>query len=185
MKANYKGSEVDVIRFNFASKMADIDLKGTDTTVPFLSLTDIKAEHGEPFYPVPPKPKTTRKKAVKYVWAQDKMTAVYYEIVSINLRKRTVRLQIPWISKTNKFHTHGPCQVVRPLNEVLFLSRNTKPSVKIEKKYGVSSTEKLTRIVLAGYAVHFSGLQIIAKNSLPEKKGTLTVVYQRIFGKRT
>jgi len=181
MKANYKGSEVDVIRFNFASKMADINLKGTDTTVPFLSLTDIKAEQGEPFYV----PIGRQDRGKKYVWAQDKMTGIYYEIISINMQKRAVRLQAPGLKKQEYFAVNSPAQVVRPLNDVLFLSRKAEPSVKIEGASKFSSQYKLTRIVLAGYAVHFSGQQIIAKNSLPEKKGTLTVVYQRIFGKRT
>jgi len=181
MKANYEGREVAVIRFNFASKMADINLKGTDTTVPFLSLTDIKAEQGEPFYI----PIGRQKGSKKYVWAQDKMTGVFLEIVSIDMQKRTVRVQADQLKTTRNFPTHSPIQVVKPLNDVLFLSRNAEPSVKIEGATKFSSQYKLTRIVLAGYAVHFSGQQIIAKNSLPEKKGTLTVVYQRIFGKRT
>jgi len=181
MKANYKGGEVDVIRFNFASKMAEINLKGTDTTVPFLSLTDIKAERGEPFYI----PAGRQDGGKKYVWAQDKMTGIYYEIVSIDIQRRSVKLRAAYIETTRNFPTHSPVQVVKPLNDVLFLSRKAEPSVKIEGATKFSSQYKLTRIVLAGYAVHFSGQQIIAKNSLPEKKGTLTVVYQRIFGKRT
>jgi len=180
MKANYKGSEVGVIRFNFASKMAEINLKGTDTTVPFSSLRDIKAEAGEPFYV----PLGRQNGGKHYVWAQDKMNGPYYEIISIDMRFRTVKLQADQEKLPPIYPTHTPPRVTRPLKDVLFLSRKAEPSVKIEGATKFSSQYKLTRIVLAGYAVHFSGQQIIAKNSLPEKKGTLTLVYERIFGKR-
>jgi len=179
MKANYKGGEVDVIRFNFASKMADINLKGTDTTVPFSSLTDIKAEKGEPFY----MPASRADRPKKYVWAVDNQTGIYYEIVSIGVRKGTVRVQAEQQNILPSFPSHTPIRVNKPIDSVLFVCRIEVPSVKIEGATRFSSQYMLTRIVLAGYAVQFSGGQIRAKNSLPAKIGSLNCVYRRIFKK--